>query len=140
MIARAQAGLHKTLQSFSVPVTRPQWDDWASDNELAYRKSMVTVGGDRREISYRVYARGDLPAPIARIQPQATYGDCRSDWARRLMYRTGWHGVKTKKLGFVTVFLIHLHHKTHYVYFPLLCNDPLQSMSVSYTHLRAHET
>ena len=130
MVARARVAFDCLLQSFCVPVTRSQWMEWLLENLSAFRESMASVRQVRRHGSYRVFARPDLPQAISRLQPQAAtaHGVCRSDWACNLQNRTGWHGLKTRRLGVVVVFLIHLHRVTYYIHVRLTSKQPPQCM------------
>ena len=57
-----------------------------------------------------------MPQAVGRIQPLAmTTGKCVTDRARKLQYRTGWHGIKTLKHDTIVASLIHLNYVTHYV-------------------------
>ena len=129
-VARMQSALDQMLEGFNVPVTREQWDVWLTDNLAAFRETMSTVTADRRKRSIRVFARDGLPQAVARIQPQATHVERKSEWARNLQYRTGWHLLRTKGNGVIVLFLMHLSWVTHYVIIPVSCVDPLQCLLV----------
>ena len=130
MVDRARVAFDTLLQSFCVPVTRSQWMEWLLENLSAFRESMASVRQVRRQGSYRIFARPGLPQAISRLQPQAStaHGVCRSDWACNLQNRTGWHGLKTRRLGVIVMFLIHLHRVTYYIHVRLTCKQPPQCM------------
>ena len=99
-----------------MPVTHQHWEAWLHANLDAFRASMLTAPADRKQRNRRVRARENLPQAVGRIQPLAmTTCKCVTDWARKLQYRTGWHGIQTKERGTIVAFLIHLNFVTHYV-------------------------
>ena len=114
MRQKAEANLHSLLNSFSVPVARPQWSRWLSENINEFRALMRTVTSSRREGNVRLRARPDLPAPLRRIQPEPDQRSCDTDWAVLLANRTGWHGVQTQA-GIVLVFLLLLQGRTFFI-------------------------
>ena len=60
---KAEAELQRLLSSFSVPVTRPQWQDWLKNNSESFRTKMRTAAETRRKFNVRLRARPNLPAP-----------------------------------------------------------------------------
>lgn len=129
MVAGAQVAFERLLQSFSVPMTHSQWEEWLCDNLAVFRETMVSAPQLRQQGSYRVRARPHLPQAVGRLQPLAiTDGLCHNDWARKLHNRTNWQGLKTRCHGVIVVFLIHLHMQTHYVQVRVTCKDPPQCM------------
>ena len=127
MVAGARAAFDALLRTFIVSVTRQQWEEWLYDNLAAFRATMLTVQTLRRQRSRRVRARKNLPRAVTRLQPRGiTDGKCHSDWARKLQFRTGWHGLRTRRNGSIVVFLIHLNYLTHYVHVRMTCKNPPQ--------------
>ena len=95
-----------------LPVTRFQWRMWLSDHEREFRELMKTASAQRKSRSQRLRARGDLPMPVNRIQPQANARYKPSArWAQILWLRDGWHGVRTDR-GMSFLFLCHLRGDT----------------------------
>ena len=89
---KAEAELQRLLSSFSVPVTRPQWQDWLKNNLQEFRTKMWTAAETRRKFNVRLRARPNLPDPVKRIGPaKNTMGGFQNVWAERLANRAGWH-------------------------------------------------
>jgi hypothetical protein len=115
MLDKARRNMDRLLASFQLPVTRQQWEHWLDGCLPEFRANMACVAQLRRAGSLRLRARPDLPAPVSRIQPESRKpAESRTEWARNLRNRTGWHGLKTIN-GVIIVFLIVLHRRTHYV-------------------------
>ena len=62
----------------------------------------------------RVFARPDLPAAVHRIQPFLDRRPRRAEWAKRLLDRSGWWGLKTRDNGVVVVFLMVFRGRTYF--------------------------
>ena len=89
---KAEAKLQKLLSSFSVPVTRPQWEVWLKNNLQEFRTKIRTAAEARREYNVRLRARSGLPDPVKRIGPAKKTGEpFQNVWAKRLANRAGWH-------------------------------------------------
>ena len=113
MLGEADFELRRALASFKIPVTRPQWAQWLSDNIDVFRANMRTATALRRQGNVRIRARPGLPAPARRIQPLLDKRSCDAEWAKWLANRTGWWGLKTRDNGVVVVFLLLLRGRTH---------------------------
>ena len=118
MMVAARSKLDVLLRSFCVPVTREQWSAWLAQNITEFRASMASVRALRRQGSRRLRPRLGLPPAVGRLQPRAESHKCKRDWARNLQYRTGWHGIQTRRNGLIVVFLMHLSRRTHYIKVP----------------------
>ena len=113
---KTEASLQNLLKSFSVPVTRPQWSEWLSENITEFRALMRTATSTRREGNVRVRARPDLPAPLRRIGPRRPLSQkFETAWAERLANRFGWHGIQTRTHGVVMIFFYTLKGRTYYI-------------------------
>ena len=118
LVEVAKCKVDELKKSFCVPVTRQQWEEETERRLPEFRAKMATVVDDRRKFSQRLYARPNLPSGKFRFQPQAVIdGVCHTEWARNLLYRTGWHAIKTQRSGILIVFLMHMHRRTHYLRF-----------------------
>ena len=111
----ADAELTALLESFAVPVTRPQWAAWLRDNIGTVRAMMRTAPADRRQHFLRAFARPGLPAPVRRIQPQLDRLLRQAEWAQRLANRSGWWGLETRDNGVVILFLMVLRGRAYYM-------------------------
>ena len=111
----ADVELKQLLDTFTLPVTRPQWAEWLSNNIAEFRAKMQTAPTQRRQGNVRLFARPDLPAPAQRIQPPMVKTPLYSQWAKLLADRSGWWGVAARDNGFVILFMMVLRGRTYYM-------------------------
>lgn len=118
MMEAAQRKLDKLLSSYVVPVTRAQWLEWMDTHWGKFKAEMKEATNRRRQLTKRLYARSDMPAACNRIQPQAVHKRCPTQqWAINLENRTGWHAIKTHRIGVLMLFLVHFNRRTYYLSF-----------------------
>ena len=92
--------MDRLIESFLMPVTRPQWGQWLAARLPEFRALMVSASSDRRQHSMRLRARLGMAVlqKHDRIQPErATRDNVRTDWACNLRLRTGWYCLKTRE-------------------------------------------
>ena len=115
-----QRNVDRLLESFLMPVTRPQWEQWLAGCISEFRALMVSAPLERRQHSMRLRERLGFPVlrklPHDRLQPiRATKDDVRVDWACNLRRRTGWHSLKTRDHGNLFVLTIVFLNVTRYI-------------------------
>jgi len=90
----AEQGVKDATPDPDFPCTEGSWLAWMGRRLTYFREKMITAPDDLKLVSRRLYARGDMPEAVARLQPkESIFLPAVGSWGHLLERRTGWFGV-----------------------------------------------